>query len=159
MKNTLLPLFLLLLFSSCGSTSVVKSQGASVAPGTNVPFRKVANESFAENYIDADILVDCRFFSSQAATASYTTKKLPKNHFAFQVISTDANPNADQLSSSLTSLIVLVPTEYSDMIFSLKKGDKIQLRGGTYVTKAKYGSFFGLNQRYVHFKATSIQKQ
>ena len=149
----------LIFLSSCASTSVVKSDGSMVPSGTNVPFGKISNESFAERYIGADVLVDCRFFSSESTTASYTTKKLPKGHFAFRVISVNADPNANELTGALASLVVFAPMEYSDMIFSLKKGEKLQLRGGTYVTKAKYGSFFGQNQRYVHFMATSITKQ
>ena len=149
----------LILFYSCGSTSVVKSKGSTVPSGTNVPFGKISNESFAENYIGADVLVDCRFFSSESTTAAYTTKKLPKGHFAFRVVSTDVDTNVNELTGALASLVVFAPMEYSDMIFSLKKGEKLQLRGGTYVTKAKYGSFFGLNQRYVHFKASSVTKK
>ncbi len=157
MKKFLL-LISIILLSSCSSTSVVKSKGSTVISGTNVPFGKISNESFVENYIGADVLVDCRFFSSEATTASYTTKKIPTNHFAFQVVSIDTNVNTNELTGALTSLIVFAPVEYSDMIFSLKKGDKLQLRGGTYVTKAKYGSFFGLNRRYIHFMASSVTK-
>jgi len=149
----------IILLSSCSSTSIVKSSGTSVVSGTNVPFGKITNESFAESYIGADVLVNCSFFSSEATTASYTTKKLPKNHFAFRVISSDADASANELTGALASLVVFAPMEYSDMIFSLKKGDKLQLRGGTYVTKAKYGSFFGMNQRYIHFKALALTKK
>jgi len=137
----------------------VKSKGSTLPSGTNVPYGKISNESFAENYIGADVLVDCRFFSSESSTASYTTKKLPKNHFAFRVVSMETDTNANGLTGELSSLVVFAPMEYSDMIFSLKKGEKIQLRGETYVTKAKYGKILGLNQRYIHFKATNITKQ
>ncbi len=156
---SLVTIIITLTLSSCSSTSVVKSEGASVSPGINVPFGKISNESFAENYIGADVLVNCRFFSSEAKTASYTTKKLPKKHFAFRVISPDADVNTSEFSGALASLVVFAPMEYSNMIFSLKKGDKLQLRGGTYVTKAKFGSILGLNQRYIHFKALTVTKK
>lgn len=136
--NYLIIVFLIALFTSCSSTSIVKSNGVKVASGAVVPYNKISNESFAENYIGADVIVDCSFLSSQS-TASYTNNKTPKDHFAFQVTSPDIKPTQNELSGVLDGLVVYAPLEYSDLVFGLKPGDKIQMRGGTLVTKVTLG--------------------
>lgn len=151
-------LFFMAIFCSCSVTKTVKSNGVTVPSGTIVPYGKVSNEGFAENYIGADVIVNCIFLSSQSTASSTTTKPL-KDHFAFQVTSEDVDPNRNELTGAIEGLVVFAPMEYSDMVFSLKKGDKLQLRGGTLVTKLAMGSLYGVNNRYVHFKASSITKQ
>lgn len=160
MKNTelLLMLTLALTIMSCSVTKTVKAKGITVPSGTEVPFGKVSNESFAENYIGADVIINCRFLSS-STTASYTTKKPPKNHFAFQVVGEDTEPSKNELTGAIEGMVVFAPLSFSDMIFSLKKGDKLTLRGGTLVTKLTMGAISGVNTRYVHFVATSVTKE
>ena len=149
---------LLLIFNSCSSTRVVKTEPSTIPSGTNVPFAKISNESFAEDYIGADVFVECQLLSSSSATAQYTTKKIPEGHFAFEVTNEDVDVKTNELTGQLEGLVVFAPNSYSDMIFSLKKGDKLKLRGETLVTKARGGKLYGLNSRYIHFKATSIEK-
>ena len=151
--NYFLILTFTIFFNSCSTTSVVKSNGVTVASGTEVPYNKISNESFAENYIGADVIVNCAFLSSQS-TAGYTTKKPPKNHFAFRVTNPDVQPSKNELTGALVGLVVFAPMEYSDFVFGLKAGDKLQLRGGTLVTKIAL-----IDNRYVHFKATKIEKK
>ena len=157
MKKTklLAMLITLLFFANCSVTKSVKAKNVTVAPGTVVPFAKISNEAFAENYIGADVIVDCVFLSSQS-TASYTNKRPPKNHFAFQVVGDDVNPTKNELTEALEGMVVYAPLHYSDLVFGLKKGDKLTLRGGTLVTKLTMGAISGINTRYVHLKATSI---
>ena len=150
-------LMLSLLLTNCSVTKTVKSNGITVPAGTEVAFGKISNENFAENYIDADVIVNCVFLSSQS-TASFTTKKPPKGHFAFQVTSEDVNPTKNELTGALEGLVVFAPLEYSDLVFGLKRGEKLQLRGGTLVTKAAL-SLYSINNRYVHFVATDITKR
>jgi RNase P/RNase MRP subunit p29 len=151
--------FLLVIVTyGCSATTTVKSNGSNIPPGTIVPFGKISNDGFAENYIDADVIVNCVFLSPQS-TAGYTIKKLPKNHFAFQVTGEEIELKTNELTGLVEVLTVFAPKEYSDMIFELKKGEKIQLRGGTIVTKLVIGSIGGANARYIHFKATEIIKK
>ena len=160
MKKTqlLLALILTLTIVSCSVTKTIKAKGITVPSGTEVPFGKVSNETFAENYIGADVIVNCRFLSS-STTSSFTTKKPPKSHFAFQVVGEDVNPNKNELTGAIEGMVVFAPLSYSDMVFSLKKGDKLTLRGGTLVTKLTMGAISGVNTRYVHFVATEVTKE
>ncbi|WP_299112007.1 hypothetical protein [uncultured Winogradskyella sp.] len=144
--------------SSCSATRVVQSTGSSVPSGTVVPFSKISNESFAEEYIGADVVVECQLLSQSSAKAQYSTKKMPEGHFAFEVSSEDVDLNQNELTGALEGLVVFAPNSYSDLIFSMKKGDKIKLQGGTLVTKIRGGKLYGLNSRYIHFLATSIEK-
>lgn len=147
-----------LFFYNCSVTKTVKAKNVTVVSGTIVPFAKISNEAFAENYIGADVIVDCVFLSSQS-TASYSNKRPPKNHFAFQVVGEGVNPTKNELTGAIEGIVVYAPLQYSDLVFGLKKGDKLTLRGGTLVTKLAIGAISGINTRYVHFKATIIKKK
>jgi len=155
---TLLALIIGLLFCSCSATRVVESSGTSVPSGTVVSFSKISNESFAEEYIGADVVVECQLLSQSSAKAQYSTKKIPEGHFAFEVTSEDVELSTNELTGQLEGLVVFAPDSYSDLIFSMKKGDKLKLQGGTLVTKIRGGKLYGINSRYIHFVATSIEK-
>jgi len=160
MKKLLsMPLILsILLVCSCNPTRVVQSTGSTIPSGTNVPFSKISNESFAEQYIGADVFVECQLLSQSSTMAQYSTKKILEGHFAFEVTSEDIDVKKNELTGALEGLVVFAPNSYSDLIFSLKKGDKLKLQGGTLVTKMRGGKIYGINSRYIHFVATSIEK-
>ncbi|WP_299223834.1 hypothetical protein [uncultured Psychroserpens sp.] len=149
---------ILAILSSCSPTRVVQSTGTNVPSGTNVPFSKISNGSFAEEYIGADVIVECQLLSQSSAMAQYSTKKIPDGHFAFEVTNSDVDVKRNELTGAMEGLVVFAPNSYSDLIFSLKKGDKLKLRGGTLVTKARGGKLYGINSRYIHFVATSVDK-
>ncbi|WP_299223155.1 hypothetical protein [uncultured Psychroserpens sp.] len=148
----------ILILHSCSSTRVIQTTDSTITPGTDVPFSKISNESFAENYIGADIYVDCQLLSQSSAMAQYSIKKIPDGHFAFEVTHRDVEIKTNELTGITEGLVVLAPNSFSDLIFSLSKGDKLKLRGGTLVTKPRGGKLLGLNSRYIHFVATEIEK-
>lgn len=159
LSKLLLLLLITLFISSCSVTKEVKAKNVTIPSGTVVPFGKISNEAFAENYIGADVVIHCVFLSPQS-TASFTTKRPPKNHFSFQVVGDDIDPVKNELTGAIEGVVVFAPMEYSDLVFGLKKGDNITIRGGTLVTKLGLGgAISGINTRYVHIKATSIVKK
>lgn len=157
--SLLIALVMVLSLFSCSPTYVVKSKGVNVASGTVVPFARMANEAFAQEYIGADIIVNCEFLAPNDPSMKYSIKKVPKGHFAFVVLGEGQQATQNEVTGTMEGFTVFAPLSNSDFVFSLKKGDKIQLRGGTYVTKLKVGLIGGPKNSYVHFKATNIKKQ
>lgn len=148
----------MIMLSACTTTKEVKATNVKVPPGTEVSFAKVTNPSFAEQYIGADVITECIFYASTISSNYITNSKIPNGHFAFQVTGLDGNLDTNELSGESTGIIVYAPLQYSDMVFGLNRGDTLQLRGGTVVTKISLGSLYGVNNRYIHFKTTSIEK-
>ena len=86
-----------------------------------------------------------------------TSVKPPENHFAFEVAVKSNDSDAD-LNTVNEGLIVFAPMQYADLVFDLKRGDNIQMRGGTLIIKVGL-SLYKINDRTVHFVATEIKKQ
>jgi len=80
--------------------------------------------------------------------------KVPKNHIVFQVIPVDGSAKSSPLGGGQLGDYVFIPKDKGEIVFDLKSGDKIKLRGGTRVRK---GIIAG-NVEIVEFIATSITK-
>ena len=139
-----------IVFSSCaiGPKKVGPPKKSSVAPGTEVPFSKVMTPGFAEEYIGADIVTKADFFASGMGA---WTMDISKDYMVFQALPPGGQGKADPLSGQAKGKFVLIPKTAGEVIFEVKPGDPIILRGGTEVIKG-----MGLHQ--VKFIATSVKK-
>ncbi|GGI58472.1 hypothetical protein [Winogradskyella haliclonae] len=145
-----LALFIAISLTSCITTKTIKAT-SSVPAGTEVAYSKVVNPAYARDYIGADIITEVEFYSAGKARNEAT--KVPKGHVVFQVIPIGGTPKDAPFGGGQLGDYVFIPKDKSDIIFDLKRGDKIQLRGGTRVQKYIINGI-----EIIEFVATSIQK-
>jgi len=145
-----LALFIAISLTSCITTKTIKAT-SSVPAGTEVSYAKVVNPAYARDYIGADIITEVEFYSAGKARNEAT--KIPKGHVVFQVIPIGGSPKNAKFGGGQLGDYVFIPKEQSDIIFDLKRGDKIQLRGGTRVQK-----YYLNGIEIIEFVATSIKK-
>jgi hypothetical protein len=152
------------VLSGCAVYSEADRPINAVPTGSKVQFEKVMNTGFAEQYIEADIITEAEFLSSSFPKHRFEKGDIPKGYFAFQVLAPSGIPRpSNELSPTAMGNIVVVPKNYSDLIFSLKPGDLIELKGGTVVKKYSMLlkiSTYGMSGdgTYVIFKATDLRK-
>ena len=145
-----LALFFAMSLTSCITTKTIKAT-SSVLAGTEVAYAKVVNPAYARDYIGADIITEVEFYSAGKARNEAT--KIPKGHVVFQVIPIGGSPKDAPFGGGQLGDYVFIPKDKSDIIFDLKRGDKIRLRGGTRVQKYIINGI-----EIIEFVATSIQK-
>jgi hypothetical protein len=152
MKKTLTIFFMFgLLLVSCFAPRTVNNQADKSLAGTEVEFKKIMNQAFAKDYIDADIITYVEFYDANPNKMEYL--KIPNGHLAFQVIPLKGTAKPNALGGGEGGYHVFIPKDLGSKVFDFKKGDKLKLRGGTYVTK--FGGL-GSTQETVNFKATSM---
>jgi hypothetical protein len=121
------------------STIGAHAQNASRCPppGTEVPFAKVTNEAFVETYQGCDIITRAAFFVPRGKSNYDWSRIRPagvlKDKVPFQAV-----PPGEAATASEPLLGVLphvwISRADADIIFGLKRGDPIVLRGGTAVS-------------------------
>ena len=112
----------------------------SVCPeaGKVVPLKKVMNSSFIKDYEKCDISVEVEFFklgNDGYMLGQYNTSK----NTTFQVLVPGEAPPINFGGLSF-GYFAGVPKSKSDILFDLKKGDKIILRGSTFGTYSMNGN-------------------
>lgn len=153
------PVLLLVLLTSCSGYSTVQAPRTStVPPGTSVPFARVINPGFAEQYVGADVITEVQFF---APTPSQQWQvPIPRDHMVFQVVAPGGQPGSNPLSREPLGEYVVAPKSFADLIFSLRPGDILELRGGTIVRKTSgIVRLSGADVTLVVFQATSVRKK
>ncbi len=113
--------------------------------GTVVPTAKIMNASSAKDYTDCDVTIEASFIFS--SVSGYKHPGTFKKSVVFQVSPIGEEDNYRDARGQ-RGLFVAIPKEGSDAIFELSKGDRLELRGHTYV---KYG--------IVYFVASSYKKE
>jgi len=151
MKKIVLPLLVILLsLTSCISSRKLQAT-ATIPSGTEVQYSKVINPAYARDYIGADIVTEAEFYS--AGKANNVATKVPKGHVVFQVIPIGGSAKNAPFGGGQVGNYTFIPKSQSDIIFDLKPGDKIQLRGGTRVQK-----YFINGIEVIEFIAISVTK-
>jgi len=140
------------LLTSCFIPRSVNKKADKSLSGTEVKFKKLMNESFAKNYINADVITYVQFYDATPNKMEYL--KIPKGHLAFQVIPLNGSAQPNALGGGAGGYHVFIPKDKGSKIFNFNKGDKLKLRGGTYVTKI---GGLGMAEETVNFKATSVE--
>jgi hypothetical protein len=152
MKKTLTISFILcLLLASCFTPRAISNEVDKSLAGTEVEFKKIMNQAFAKDYIDADIITYVEFYDANPNKMEYL--KIPKGYLAFQVIPLKGAAKQNAFGGGEGGYHVFIPKDLGAKVFDFKKGDILKLRGGAYVTK--FGGL-GSTQETVNFKATSM---
>ena len=97
-------------------------------PGTEVLFAKVINDAFASDYVGCDITVKVQFLTPQASPYHWDYVQGTSGKIPFQVVAPGQQPESGPLGPS-PQPHVFVSKDKADVVFSLKRGDLIILRG------------------------------
>jgi len=123
-----------LLFA--GASILLATLSASAAkkcppPGTEVPFAKVMNEAFADDYVGCDITAKVEFVAAGGSPNNvFLGMKGLEGKTPFRVVVPGEQPGGGAFD---VPPHVFLPKEKSDVIFSFKKGDLLIIRGAPIV--------------------------
>lgn len=119
--------------------------------GTVVPLKKVMNPSFIKDYKGCDIVVEATFLKT--GNSGYVLGKYDTSaNTTFQVLEPGGAPQAS-LGGHSFGIFAGIPKSQSDLLFDLKHGDTILLRG------APIGEFYRDNLLVAVFHATSVTRK
>lgn len=136
---------------SCSGMKTVKST-TQIPPGIKVDYEKLTNPAYAQDYIGADVITEVEFYAAKLSNSWQT--KIPKDHIVFQVIPVGGQAKDSPFGGGSLGDYVFIPKSKGDIVFELKPGDRIELRGGTRVRK----SIIVNNVSVVEFVATDMRK-
>ena len=170
MKNTkLLPAVLLIgIAVSISYTTVTQGVMSLTPPETTVskeipqqeakivPFAKVMEPAFAEDYVDTDITTEVQFVATgKGCNSSKTINKYEKmKYITFRALPPGQLGEKNPLSGEIEAQLILIPKDKTDSIFSAKAGDILVVKGRPVVEK--YG--YSLEYTSVVFVATCAYK-
>jgi len=103
-------------------------------PGTEVPFAKVMNEAFATDYVGCDITAKVEFVAA-GGTPSYSWHRVKgtAGKAPFRVVVPGQTPGGGPFD---VPPHVFIAKDKADVIFNLKKGDLLIVRGAPSVSEA-----------------------
>jgi hypothetical protein len=134
---------------SAGLPKVITSKKTTDIPvGTEVKFNKIINPSFAEKYIGAEIVTYVEFYDTNPVKSTFL--KIPNGYIAFRAVNIGESETIDQWSATN----IFLPENKSDLIFELKKGQKIKLTGGTHIVRAET---MGMKTEVISILAKTIE--
>ncbi len=153
MRKLLILSLAFLMLNSCSFIGYKTLKGVSSVPkGTRVDYEKVINSAFARDYIGADIITQVEFYAMGKPNGFQV--KVPKDHIIFQVVPIGREvTKKGPFGGVEMGEFVFVPKEQEELIFKLKRGDRIEMRGGTRVREAWVGSV-----EFIEFMATSVRR-
>ena len=150
-KHFILSLLLSVFLLGCSGMRTVKGN-STIPSGTRVSYERMMNPAFAEDYIGADVITEVQFYAPNPSNSWQS--KVPKGHIVFQVIPLNGEAENSPFGGSKLGDYVYIPKSVGDIVFDLKQGDKIELRGGTRVRKAIIIGGVAI----IEFVATSMRK-
>ena len=132
MRTILVGVVAALQVGSLGCATQAKSRKAASttkcpAAGATVPLAKVMNSAFIRDYEGCDITVDAQFLkpgNEMFILSSYDTD----SNATFQVVEPGGAPQAALGGLSFGKFCGIAKKD-SDLLFTLKAGDKVRLRG------------------------------
>lgn len=168
MKNTkLLPAVLLIgITVSISYTTVTQGVMSLTPPETTVskeipqqeakivPFAKIMEPAFAEDYVDTDITTEVQFIATgKGAWVSGTINKYEKKKYiVFRALPPGYTGEKNPLSGEIMANFILIPKDKSDFVFSARTGDILVIRGRPLIEKS-----FG--DTWIYFIASSATKK
>ena len=137
---------------ACGTTGAQQRQqntSTCPAPGTEVPYAKVMSSGFAKRYVGCDVVVKADYF---APSTQNITAWVKDGYAQFQTLDRGGAPSTNPLAGAI-GFLTAVPNAAADVVFTLKPGDHIAMRGGTAIRQSAAAYF------EVMFVASSIRKE
>lgn len=127
------------------------TNGTDCPAAKEVPFSKLMNAAFANDYQNCPVITHAEFYSPDRLKVWVYPSKINKQ-VIFQCINVGSQPKSVPLSGEAAGESIVIDKDKSDIVFNLKKGDKVKLTGVTYVKKL--GA-----EIEVYFIASSVEKE
>ena len=127
------------------------------SPGTEVPFAKLVTPGYAEDYVGCDVTTFAQFVAPGAG--AWVLPVPIEGKAVFRVLPQGVTGERNPLSGEIQANFVVIPKGAGDLVFKLKAGDMVRLRGGTYVeTATAYGKLLGVGGfSSIVFVATAME--
>ena len=142
---------------SAGYVQLTNTSSVNIPPGTTVPFAKIMDQAFASDYIGCDVFTIAEFIESGTMGAAI---QYPMDGMVAFRCRPPGTGGEKHPFGGMGKLIV-IPKEQSDLVFTLKSGDMIKLRGCTSVSQWQ-SNLPSMNNRNIPneiiFVANSIEK-
>ncbi|MCR4321914.1 MAG: hypothetical protein NUV74_16460 [Candidatus Brocadiaceae bacterium] len=167
MKNTKLLLTVLLIGIAISISYTTETQGiTSLTPPENtvskeipqqetkiVPFAKVMEPAFAEDYVNTDITTEVQFVATgKGSNYSKTINKYEKmKYITFRALPPGQLGEKNPLSDEIEAQLIGIPKDKSDSVFSARAGDILIIKDRPVIEKL--GDF-----TFVIFIASSAMK-
>lgn len=116
-------------------------------------YSKVFNPAFSEDFKDEEVVITGEFFKPKAWEPYMYPSKV-KKYVMFQCVDVGSQGNSDPLSGETRGDLFCIDKSKADVIFTLKKGDKLKLTGKTY-TYSYGNNLFNM----VFFMTTTVEKE
>ena len=164
MRYIVFVVLMCVMLSGCAGFAPVANTNTmpKLPAGTEVPFAKVMDPTFASDYIGWDISTVAEFVANGLGVWALD---YPMNgKVVFRCRPPGSTDVRNPLSGLVTGNFVVLPKDKSDLIFTLKPGDLIKLHGGTYVSQWRSSmptvvKMNSDNYKEIIFEATSIEKK
>ena len=130
---------LLLLPPRLGADGQAKLPSACPPRGTQVPLAKAMNPSFIGDFKGCDIVVEATFFRMGTPQGFKLGGYDVKKNTTFQVLEPGGEPQPFPMSNESSGTFAGVPKADSAILFELKSGDAILLRGAPVKLKTLFG--------------------
>jgi hypothetical protein len=124
-----------------------------------VPFSKVMAPQFSHDYVGCNVITTAQFFGMGAGNVVVMAPTEGKT--VFRVLPPGEKGEKNPLSGEISANLATLPKEASEVLFTLKPGELVQLTGGTHVKvhsaliKITTG---GMEHEVPVFVATSVKK-
>lgn len=151
MKNTKLLLAVLLIGIAISISYTTETQGITslTPPETTVskevprqetkivPFAKVMEPAFAEDYVDTDITTEVQFVATGKGSGySKTINKYEKmKYITFRARPPGQLGEKNPLSDEIEAQLIGIPKDKTDSVFSAKAGDILVIKGRPVIEK------------------------
>jgi hypothetical protein len=144
--------FATFLFFSCSGFQEASKSDKCPPAGSEILFAKLMNPGFADDYVGCDVVTTAQFFASGAG--ENVLKMSLEDKVVFRCLPPGATGEKNPLSGETDANFVVVPKASSNLVFELKPGDLVKLRGGNNVHSITIGGSY----KQVVFVSISIDR-
>jgi hypothetical protein len=131
---------LVFLASGFGANGQEKKLPSACPPaGTQVPLTKAMSPSFIGDFKGCDIVVEATFFQMGTPQGFKLGGYDVKKNTTFQVLEPGGTPQAFPFSNEGSGTFAGIPKANSQILFELKKGETLLLRGAPVKLKTMFG--------------------
>lgn len=142
-------------FPETNSAAVIKTPPIQTSNNCPTPieqnYNKVLNNAFLKDFEKCPVIITAEFLKTGGAKM-FSYGKSVENLAMFQCVNVGGKPSAAPLSGESIGDLFCINKENSDIIFTLKQGDKIKLTGVTVINE-----YSGL-ELFHYFLASKIEK-
>lgn len=118
----------------------VDSSDSCPEPGSGVEFIRLASPGTAPDFAGCDVTTLVEFVG--IGTGNFIVSGIPKDYVVFRAVSPGAVAEKNPLSGEPMTEYIAVPKSKADVVFALRPGARVRVRGATRLNKVIFGGSF-----------------